>query len=90
MALACAISIDGWDRIALLSAGTDGTDGPTDAAGAIVDGTTCRRALEADLDPNAFLMANDSYPFFEFLGDLVKTGPTRTNVMDIICMLVRE
>jgi len=90
LALACAISIDGWDRIALLSAGTDGTDGPTDAAGAIVDGTTCRRALEADLDPNAFLMANDSYPFFEFLGDLVKTGPTRTNVMDIICMLVME
>jgi len=90
LALACAISIDGWDRIALLSAGTDGTDGPTDAAGAIVDGTTCRRALEADLDPNAFLMANDSYPLFESLGDLVMTGPTRTNVMDIICMLVRE
>jgi len=88
LALACAISIDGWDRIALLSAGTDGTDGPTDAAGAIVDGTTCRRALEADLDPNAFLMANDSYPLFESLGDLVMTGPTRTNVMDIICMLV--
>ena len=90
LALACAISIDGWDRIALLSAGTDGTDGPTDAAGAIVDGTTCRRAREADLNPNAFLMANDSYSFFESLGDLVKTGPTRTNVMDIICMLVKE
>jgi glycerate 2-kinase len=90
LALACAISIDGWYRIALLSAGTDGTDGPTDAAGAIVDGTTCRRAREADLNPNAFLMANDSYSFFESLGDLVKTGPTRTNVMDIICVLVKE
>jgi len=90
LALACAISIDGWDRIALLSAGTDGTDGPTDAAGAIVDGTTCRRARETDLNANAFLMANDSYSFFESLGDLVKTGPTRTNVMDIICMLVKE
>jgi glycerate 2-kinase len=90
LALACAISIDGCDRIALLSAGTDGTDGPTDAAGAIVDGTTCRRAWEADLNPNTFLMANDSYSFFESLGDLVKTGPTRTNVMDIICVLVKE
>jgi glycerate 2-kinase len=90
LALACAISIDGWDRIALLSSGTDGTDGPTDAAGAIVDGTTCRRAREAELDPNAYLAANDSFSFFESLGDLVMTGPTRTNVMDIICMLVIE
>jgi len=88
LALACAISIDGWDRIFLLSAGTDGTDGPTDAAGAIVSGLTCRRARQADLNPYSYLLANDSYSFFESLGDLLKTGPTRTNVMDIICMVV--
>lgn len=90
LALACAIAIDGWEGISMLSAGTDGTDGPTDAAGAIVDGTTCRRAREAGLDPNAFLLANDSYSLFESLGDLLKTGPTRTNVMDIICMIIGD
>jgi glycerate 2-kinase len=90
LALACAISIDGWDRIFLLSAGTDGTDGPTDAAGAFVSGLTCRRARQADLNPYPYLLANDSYSFFESLGDLLKTGPTRTNVMDIICMLVTD
>ena len=90
LALACAIAIDGWDRISMLSAGTDGTDGPTDAAGAIVSGLTCKRARQANLNPNAFLLANDSYSFFGSLGDLLKTGPTRTNVMDIICMLVED
>jgi glycerate 2-kinase len=90
LALACAIAIDGWEGISMLSAGTDGTDGPTDAAGAIVDGTTCRKARELGLDPHAFLMANDSYSLFESLGDLLKTGPTRTNVMDIICMIVGD
>jgi hydroxypyruvate reductase len=90
LALACAIAIDGWGGISLLSAGTDGTDGPTDAAGAIVNGTTCKRARQANLDPRGFLLANDSYSFFESLGDLLKTGPTRTNVMDIICMLVED
>lgn len=90
LALACAIAIDGREGISMFSAGTDGTDGPTDAAGAIVDGTTCGRAREAGLDPNAFLMANDSYSFFESLGGLLKTGPTRTNVMDILCMLVND
>jgi len=88
LALACAIAIDGLKGISLLSAGTDGTDGPTDAAGAIVNGTTCKRARQTNLDPRDFLLANDSYTFFESLGDLLKTGPTRTNVMDIICMLV--
>jgi len=88
LALASAIAIDGWEGISLLSAGTDGTDGPTDAAGAIVNGTTCKRARQANLYPRDFLLGNDSYTFFESLGDLLKTGPTRTNVMDIICMLV--
>lgn len=90
LALACAISLDGWDGIALLSAGTDGTDGPTDAAGAMVSGLTCQAARNAGLDPYAYLVANDSYSFFESLGDLIKTGPTRTNVMDMICMLVGD
>jgi len=90
LALACAIAIDGWKEISLFSAGTDGTDGPTDAAGAMVDGTTCERTREKGLDPEAFLAANDSYALFESLGDLIKTGPTRTNVMDIICMLVNK
>jgi glycerate 2-kinase len=88
LALACAMAIDGWEGISLFSAGTDGTDGPTDAAGAMVDGTTCRRARGISLDPHAFLAENNSYSFFESLGYLIKTGPTRTNVMDMICMLV--
>jgi glycerate 2-kinase len=90
LALAFAIAIDGWERISLLSAGTDGTDGPTDAAGAIVSGLTCRKARQADLNPYAYLLNNNSNAFFESLGDLLKTGPTRTNVMDIICMLVED
>jgi glycerate 2-kinase len=88
LALACAIAIDGCTGISLLSAGTDGTDGPTDAAGAIINGTTCTRARQTNLNPRHFLFTNDSYTFFESLGDLLKTGPTRTNVMDIICMVI--
>ncbi len=90
LALAAALAIEGWNRISLLSAGTDGTDGPTDAAGAVVDGTTCKRASLAGLNPLESLMNNDSYPFFEALGDLLRTGPTRTNVMDMICMIIEK
>jgi glycerate 2-kinase len=71
-----------------LSAGTDGTDGPTDAAGALADTNTLSRALAEGLDPDSFLQNHDSYRFFEQLGDLVKTGPTRTNVMDVHIVLV--
>ena len=71
------------DGIYFLSAATDGNDGPTDAAGAVVTGETSRRASAAGLDPAAFLARNDSYPFFEALGDLLKPGPTRTNVNDL-------
>jgi len=86
--LSAALEIDGWKDVALLSAGTDGTDGPTDAAGAFADGQTIRRGKEKGLDARAFLNENDSYSFFEKLGDLLITGPTGTNVMDLRIMLI--
>ena len=88
LALSAAIALDGWDQIALLSAGTDGTDGPTDAAGAFADGLTCENARRIGLVPLDYLSRNDSYSLFDQVGQLFNTGPTRTNVMDIICMLV--
>ena len=69
--------------LCVLSGGTDGTDGPTDATGAICDGETLRRGPDA-VD---FLVRNDSYNYFEKLGDLIKTGPTGTNVMDVRIVL---
>ena len=86
--LAAAIEIDGLDNVVILSGGTDGTDGPTDAAGAIADGGTVRRAAGLGLDPGASLSQNDSYNFFAPLGDLLMTGPTNTNVMDLRLVLV--
>ncbi len=86
--LAAADDIDGLDDVVVLSAGTDGTDGPTDAAGAIADGLTIRRATGKNLEPGVYLRNNDSYHFFEQLNDLVKTGPTHTNVMDLRILLV--
>jgi len=87
-ALAAAIEIAGLRNAVILSAGTDGIDGPTDAAGAIADGTTIARAQALGLDASEFLANNDSYSFFEPLGDLIKTGPTGTNVADIQLILV--
>lgn len=87
--LAAAIALDGVPHACLLSAGTDGTDGPTDAAGAICDGKTLERAIKKGLDAEASLRENDAYPFFQQLGDLVMTGPTGTNVMDLHIILVR-
>ena len=87
-ALAAALIIDGLENVVVLSAGTDGTDGPTDAAGAIADGTTVTRAKAKGLDPLDYLRRNDSYHFLQALGDLVITGPTRTNVMDVYMVLV--
>ena len=83
-ALAAALDIAGLERVVVFSAGTDGTDGPTDAAGAIADGDTLRRKPDA----RAYLDRNDSYRYFEALGDLVITGPTNTNVMDVRLLLV--
>ena len=73
----------------VLSGGTDGTDGPTDAAGAISDGQTVQRARAKGMDAQTFLRDNDAYHFFKPLDDLLITGPTRTNVMDIYLLLVR-
>jgi len=88
-ALAAAIDIAGLGDTVILSAGTDGTDGPTDAAGAIADGATLARAQSLGLDASAYLSNNDSYHFFQATGDLIKTGPTGTNVADIQLILVR-
>jgi len=88
LALAAALHLDGWSTITLLSGGTDGTDGPTDAAGALVDGKTLTRARAQDLEARTFLDRNDSYSFFKTLNDLVVTGPTGTNVMDLQIILI--
>ena len=74
--------------IVVASIGTDGIDGPTDAAGAIADSSTRQRADAAGLAPEAFLNDNNTYVFFERLGDLIKTGPTATNVGDLQVILV--
>jgi len=87
-ALAGALEITGIERVVLLSGGTDGTDGPTDASGAIADHTTVIRARSMGLDAKAHLENNDAYPFFKKLGDLLITGPTHTNVMDVRILLV--
>ncbi len=76
------------DRTALASLGTDGIDGPTDAAGAIADSTTLARAREAGLNPQTFLSDNNTYAFFAALGDLIHTGPTGTNVGDLQVILL--
>lgn len=83
LALWLATKIQGNPRIYFLSAGTDGTDGPTGAAGAFVDGRTVELAAAAGLRPRDYLRENNSYAFFERLGDLFVTGPTNTNVMDL-------
>ena len=83
LALAAAFGLRGLGDVLLASIGTDGTDGPTDAAGAFVDGSTLERAATLGLDPQKHLIANDSYRFFDRLGDLIRTGPTNTNVNDL-------
>ena len=89
MALAATLLLDGDERIALVCAGTDGTDGPTDAAGGFADGSGAEKARAMGLDLAASLAENDSYHALDALGALLRTGPTRTNVMDMVIMLVR-
>jgi glycerate 2-kinase len=86
--LAAAMALEGFGPFTIFSAGTDGIDGETDAAGAIADEKTIGRAQSIGMDPREFLNNNDSYRFFERTKGLVKTGPTGTNVMDVRVMLV--
>ena len=87
-AIAAAMEIDGVDGVVALSAGTDGTDGPTDAAGAIVDGATIARGKAKGLAAVEFLQRNDSYHLLQATDDLLCTGPTLTNVMDLQVWLI--
>jgi glycerate 2-kinase len=84
LGLAAAIGLEGVPDSLLVSLATDGEDGPTDAAGAAVTGDTCRRAAELGFDAAGHLERNDSYAFFNGLDDLIKTGPTGTNVNDLV------
>jgi glycerate-2-kinase len=89
LVLASALGLEGLSGVLVASLATDGTDGPTDAAGAFADGTTLPRARARGLDPEEFLARNDAYAFFEALQDLVRTGPTGTNVNDVVLVLAR-
>lgn len=80
---------DGLDGVTVLSGGTDGEDGPTDAAGAVADADTLARAAALGLDPADHLRRHDAYPFFDATGDLLRPGLTGTNVMDVRVVLVR-
>jgi glycerate 2-kinase len=88
LALALAMELEGVDGILAASVGTDGTDGPTDAAGAFADGGTIARGDAAGLDARDALRRNDAYPYLQAAGDLIVTGPTGTHVNDIILVLV--
>jgi glycerate 2-kinase len=88
--LAAALALEGQDGVVALAAGTDGTDGPTDAAGAMVDGASAGRARERGLDPRASLDGNDSNPVLAAIGDLVVTGPTNTNLLDLYLLLIER
>jgi hydroxypyruvate reductase len=87
-ALAAALDMEGITGAVVLAAGTDGTDGPTDAAGAIVDGASAARARAQGVDPAARLADNDAHPVLQASGDLVITGPTNTNLLDLYLVLV--
>lgn len=88
MALAAAIALEGAPKILVACLGTDGTDGPTDAAGGMVDSQTVARGRELGLDAHYHLRSNDAYPYLEATGDLLVTGPTGTNVNDLTLLLV--
>jgi len=88
--LSAALSIEGLADTHVFAFGTDGTDGPTDAAGAMADGKTASRARAKGLDPERSLSDNDSHTFFESLGDLIVTGPTGTNVNDIYGVIIEK
>jgi glycerate-2-kinase len=88
LALAALAALGECDRIGMLAAGTDGEDGPTDAAGAFVTQDVVAAARSHQLDPQAFLARNDAYHFFQQTGGLFITGPTQTNVCDLRVVVV--
>jgi hydroxypyruvate reductase len=90
MALAAAVALDGCPNIAMLCAGTDGSDGPTDAAGGFALPDSLQRAKACSISPQLYLASNDSYNYLKGTGDLLQTGPTLTNVMDICITLVQH
>lgn len=87
LALSAALHLEGLEDVSVVGFATDGSDGPTDAAGAIVDGSTVERAKRLGLNPRAALADNDSYTFFQRVGDLIVTGPTNTNVDDLYLII---
>jgi hydroxypyruvate reductase len=89
LALGAVDGLAGLEGIALVTLATDGGDGPTDAAGAVVTGASFDRARRLGLSPDDYLARNDAYHFFEILGDLLKPGPTQTNVNDLALVFVR-
>lgn len=88
LALAASQKIVGLDNVIIAALATDGNDGPNDATGAIADGSTVARARAAGLNPDTYLANNDAYNFFNGLGDLLITGPTNTNVNDLLFVFV--
>jgi glycerate-2-kinase len=88
LALAASTKISNQAHVLMASFGTDGVDGPTDAAGAVVDHTTIERAENMGLRADDYLLDNDSYTFFKKLGDLIICGPTGTNVNDISLIII--
>lgn len=89
LALSAALAMQGCENVVVASMGTDGTDGPTDAAGGIVDGLTVARGKVAGLDAKQYLARNDAYNYLKATGDLIFTGPTGTNVNDLVLVLAR-
>ncbi len=88
LALTCAISLEGQHDVKLISIGTDGIDGPTDAAGAVIDSFTTLKARKKKINPEEYLVNNDSYHFHEQMETLIKTGPTGNNLMDLQVLIV--
>jgi hydroxypyruvate reductase/glycerate 2-kinase len=88
LALTAAVSIEGQHSVSMLSMGTDGLDGPTDAAGAIINSETTLKARKKKLNPEEYLQKNDSYHFHEKMETLIKTGPTGINLMDLQVILI--
>lgn len=90
LALSAALGIEGLEEVALFSVGSDGTDGPTDAAGGLVDGETTKRIRTSKIEPEVYLDNNDSFNALKASGDLIITGSTGTNVNDLIVLLCRS